>query len=108
MSTEEKVFTLQYNEVNKNYKVLVDGKVHPLLCGNESVSDAVVVTTALFGDEFNYFSNFTYGKQYFSSGGISSKTNAIDELQKFIDILKAVPPDDIEDIELEINIDFNR
>ena len=48
----QKIFSLYYREFGGNYRVLVNGKVHPLLCGLETPELARAKAKQIFGDEF--------------------------------------------------------
>ena len=108
MNEEKKVFSLQYNEENKNYDVLVNDYLYHELLGKSSPVTALTATQALFKDEDITFDNHFGGPQYFGYSSTSQKAIAIQELEKIISILKATPAAVIEDFELEVKIDFKR
>lgn len=108
MSEEKKVFSLQYDEEDKNYDVLVDGDLYPGLTAKSNPVTALTAAQTLFKDEDITFDNHFEGPQYFNYSGTSQKAIAIQELEKIISVLKATPATTIEDFELEVKIDFKR
>ena len=108
MNVEKKVFSLQYDEEDQNYDVLVDGDLYPGLTAKSDPVAALAAARALFKNENITFDNHFKGPQYYGYRGASQKAEAIQELEKIISVLKATPADVIEDFELEVKIDFKR
>jgi hypothetical protein len=106
MDTKKTIFTLYFHDVSKNFRVLVNGDVHPLLCGLNDIGEAEQATRNLFGDEFDGFDNIVNGRHYFNSGALCSKTEMIDALESAIKILKGASQAQLACLYLDLAIDF--
>lgn len=98
-------FQLYFHEISKNFRVLVDGNVHPLLCGLNNITEASDAVKKLF-PEFSSFSNVILGGDYYTSGDVSAKVNMIRELEHALSVIKGIPDAMIEDMALEVDIKF--
>jgi hypothetical protein len=105
MNTKRNVFSLHFHEASKNFRALVNGQVHPLLCGLRDIVDAEAAVLKLFSG-FEGFDNVVCSDTFYDSEYPGSKDDMIRQLERAIAVLKGAPTDSIEQMSLEINIQF--
>lgn len=83
-------FTLYYRELASNYRVLVNGKVHPLLCGLATVEQARSKTKEIFGDTFFMFDNEPRNL-YIGPQTLIDKVDILEILERTKNAVLAIP-----------------
>lgn len=98
-------FEIYYHELSKNFRVLVDGNVHPLLCGFEDHTKAAEAAKKLF-PEFQFFSNLVHGDTYYGSDEAITKGDIIHELERALAVVKGLPASKIHGVDMQVDIRF--
>ena len=97
------IFTLYYRELANNYRVLVNGKVHPLLCGLTTVEQARAKTQEVFGDAFFRFDNEPRNL-YIGPQILIDKADVLEAIERMKKAVLAIPASEMVTFDLHASM----
>ena len=106
-SVKQPIFTLYYRELANNYRVLVNGKVHPLLCGLTTVEQARAKTQEVFGDAFFMFDNEPRNL-YIGPQILIDKADVLEAIERMKKAVLAVPASEMVTFDLHVSMSLKQ